>query len=105
MLDLLNFDQVLEGTQIVFTGEGCADDQSMQGKVLSGVSRRAKKAGVPVVVVAGACKKEADQLYRQGVCGVFSTCRTAEDFSVQRQRAEENLASTMEAILQLYRAV
>lgn len=105
VLDLLKFDQALEGAQLIFTGEGCVDDQSLQGKVLSGVGRRAKKAGIPVAVVAGACKKEADQLYSHGVCGIFSTCRRAADFSVQRQEAKANLASTMEAILRLYAAV
>ena len=53
VLDTLRFDAMLEGTDLVITGEGKADFQTMRGKVASGVLRRAQAAGVPVDLLAG----------------------------------------------------
>ena len=54
VLDTVGFDACLRDTDIVFTGEGKFDSQSLQGKAISGISSRAKAAGVPIIVVAGA---------------------------------------------------
>lgn len=53
VLDMLDFDKRLEGVDYVVTGEGCFDTQSLHGKVVSGVARRCKKAGVPLIAVVG----------------------------------------------------
>lgn len=53
ILDMLDFDRRLEGVDYVVTGEGCFDTQSLHGKVVSGVARRCKAAGVPLVAVVG----------------------------------------------------
>lgn len=102
VLEFIGFDEALDDAQLIFTGEGRVDSQSLQGKVISGVTEQANKKGVPVIVVAGACEEDAAELYQHGVYGVFSSCRKAEDFSVQKKWAKENLASTMEAILRMY---
>lgn len=43
----------LDGVDLVITGEGSLDWQSMQGKVISGVARRAQQRGIPVIALAG----------------------------------------------------
>ncbi len=43
MLDLIGFDRLLEGADLVFTGEGRIDGQTLHGKVISGVASRAGK--------------------------------------------------------------
>lgn len=48
-------DELLVGVDLVITGEGCIDDQTPHGKVVSGVARRAQHAGAKVVAVAGRC--------------------------------------------------
>lgn len=53
ILDLSDFDSLLEDADVVLTGEGCFDAQSLHGKVIAGVARRAKAHGVPVVAVVG----------------------------------------------------
>ena len=40
VLDMVDFDRHLEGADLVITGEGRIDSQSVQGKVISGVARR-----------------------------------------------------------------
>jgi glycerate kinase len=51
--DEVDFDDALEGADLVVTGEGFLDEQSFEGKVVGGVAERAAAAGVPVLVVAG----------------------------------------------------
>ena len=53
LLDLVGFDEALAGADLVVTGEGSFDAQSLSGKAAVGVARRALAAGVPVIVLAG----------------------------------------------------
>lgn len=53
LLDLVDFDAVVDGADLVVTGEGSVDAQSLSGKAPVGVARRARKAKVPVLLVAG----------------------------------------------------
>jgi glycerate kinase len=53
LLDLVRFDDALAGADLVVTGEGSVDHQTLAGKAPVGVARRAFAAGVPVLVLAG----------------------------------------------------
>jgi len=50
LLDAVGFDAICQGVDLVITGEGKIDAQTAHGKVVSGVARRAKAAGVPKVI-------------------------------------------------------
>ena len=52
-LDLTGFDTALDKTDLVITGEGSIDEQTLQGKGPFGVAYRAKLKGVPVIGLAG----------------------------------------------------
>ena len=103
VLDTVRFDELLNGADVVFTGEGKLDSQSLRGKVVIGVSRRAKQAGVPVVVVAGGVDEGTDQAYDLGVSAAFSINRLPQDFSVSRHHSRENMTFAMENILRLWK--
>lgn len=51
--DELGLDELLEGADLVVTGEGFIDEQSFEGKVVGGVLELAEAVGVPVLAVAG----------------------------------------------------
>src|SRR5207249_926195 len=53
VLDAVGFDKRLVGADLVITGEGRIDGQSVYGKLTHGVTVAAKRRGVPVVAVAG----------------------------------------------------
>ena len=53
VLETLDFDTALAGADLVITGEGSFDSQSLGGKVISGVMQKAFRRGVPVAVVCG----------------------------------------------------
>src|SRR5260370_710613 len=51
--DVTGLDEALEGADLVITGEGSVDDQSLRGKVVAGVAAAARDLGVPCIVLAG----------------------------------------------------
>ena len=98
VLDTVGFDSLLAGTDVVFTGEGKIDSQSLGGKVVIGVARRAKRQGVPVIAVVGDIGDPIDGAYDQGVSAIFSINQVAVPYAQARLRAKEDLAKTMENI-------
>ncbi len=101
MLDTVHFDRLLEHADLVFTGEGKIDSQSLRGKVISGVAKRAKRAGVPVVAVVGDAGSQIDEIYSMGVTAVFSINRIAAGMEEMKKRNREDMRSTMDDILRL----
>ena len=73
VLDLVGFDDALAGADLVVTGEGSLDHQSLAGKAPVGVARRARAAGVPVVVLAGRVDLDAADRARLGDLGIVGT--------------------------------
>ncbi len=73
VLDAVGFSEKIKDADLVITGEGSVDGQSVRGKVPVGVARRAKAAGVPVLVVAGNLGKGAESVYSYGVYALMST--------------------------------
>ncbi len=67
VLDLVGLDDLLAGADLVITGEGSLDAQTLAGKAVSGVARRAHTAGLPVVAVCGRCALSPDDLATLGV--------------------------------------
>lgn len=101
VLDVTGFDTHLSGADFVFSGEGRLDAQSLRGKVVSGVARRCKRAGVPLIAVVGDIGAGAEELYAQGLTAAFSTNRIAADLSVLRPRCRQDLRAAMGDILRL----
>jgi len=100
VLDAVGVDEALRDADLVFTGEGCLDSQSLAGKVVVGVARRARTHSVPVIAVVGDLRDDCDRdlLYAQGVTAVFSINNLAIPFSEARGRAPLDLGLTMDNI-------
>ena len=65
MLDVLDFGKRITGADLIFTGEGRADRQTVMGKVPSGILEEARKQNIPVIVLAGSIE-DAAQMNRAG---------------------------------------
>ncbi|HUU85747.1 MAG TPA: glycerate kinase [Phycisphaerae bacterium] len=61
ILDLVGLIDRLPGADLVVTGEGRLDAQSMMGKVVSGVAARAARLRIPTIAIAGCLGHDADQ--------------------------------------------
>lgn len=105
VLDTINFESMISGGDLIFTGEGRIDRQSLQGKVVIGVARRAKKHQIPVVVLTGGAEQPIDEAYGEGITAIFPINPLPEDFSVSRWKSAENLAFTMENVLRFMKGL
>jgi glycerate kinase len=95
LLDLVAFDEALVGADLVVTGEGSVDAQTLSGKAPMGVARRARAAGLPVLLLAG--RADLDDADRTafgdlGVVGVHALLDIEPDPSVARRDATRLLA-------------
>ena len=104
VLDLAQADELFPGS-VVITGEGRIDGQSVRGKVVSGVARRAKQAGAPVIVIAGDIAPGAERAYDLGVTAMFSTNRRAVPWELARQTAREDLRAAAGDVARLCAAL
>lgn len=94
----------VEGADLVITGEGRIDGQSVHGKTPVGVARIAKRYGVPVVAVAGALGAGYEEVYAHGLDAVWSICAGPMPLSDAMAQAETRLRETGEAIARAWRA-
>ena len=78
VLDTLGFDRRLATADLVVTGEGRLDDQTLTGKAIAEVARRCRAAGVPLHVVAGTNTLDAVQVAHLGLAGVREATTLAE---------------------------
>lgn len=99
VLDIVKFNEKLSGADLVITGEGKIDSQSLRGKAVIGVARRAKRAGVPVVAIVGDIGEGIDPAYGEGVTGIFSINRKALPIQEAKLRAREDLDWTVENLM------
>ncbi len=99
ILDIAEFDMQIKDADFVVTGEGRADEQSAQGKVLAGIARRAAKQNVPVLALVGQAAQGCEKLYAIGISAIFSTSRAAVPFEIARKTCREDLFFLVESLL------
>lgn len=89
VLDLIEFDKLLEGVDMVVTGEGRIDWQSAFGKVPSGIGQRCKNHGIPAIAIVGGMGTGADKIFEFGVESIIPTINGAMDIEEALDRAVE----------------
>ncbi|MBO7663744.1 MAG: glycerate kinase [Clostridia bacterium] len=89
VLDLIHFDDRLDGVDLVVTGEGCTDWQSCFGKVMQGVGMRARSKGIPVAGLSGSLGKDAMNICDWGISSIISSVSSPMPLQEALDRAEE----------------
>ncbi|MFD0967855.1 glycerate kinase [Plantactinospora endophytica] len=89
LLDLLGFPQAVAGADLVVTGEGSLDAQSLRGKAPVGVAGAAARAGVPTVAVAGQVGVGPDELRHAGIRAAYPLTDLEPDPVACQERAAE----------------
>lgn len=105
MLQLRNFEDQLEGTDIVITGGGRIDSQSIQGKVISVISKYTCIRNIPLVAIVGYIDDSAIKAYDLGVTAMFSIDRMALPFSESAKRSAKDYKHTLQDVLRLIRSL
>ncbi|MDL5513266.1 glycerate kinase [Arenibacter sp. M-2] len=72
ILQTIKIEEIIKQADLVFTGEGKIDEQTLHGKTISGVASMAKKHGVPVIVLTGKIGEGIEGIYSVGVSAVYS---------------------------------
>lgn len=98
VLDLVEFENLLEGCDAVFTGEGRLDSQSFSGKVVLGIARRAKPYNIPVIAVVGIMDENMSRIFHEGVTEVYETGRGRDTFAEIKENCLEDLRLALEKI-------
>jgi glycerate kinase len=72
ILDAVDFETIARDADLIITGEGRIDSQTVSGKAPVGVARIAKRLGKPVIGIAGSLAADAAMVYAHGINAVFS---------------------------------
>ena len=99
VLDMVSFDHFAADADFILTGEGKIDSQSLRGKVVAGVAKRAKILNTPVVALVGDVGDDAYDAYGIGVTAIFSTNHKAIPFSEARLRSAEDYSHALEDLM------
>ncbi|MDG2957537.1 glycerate kinase [Exercitatus varius] len=91
---LLDLEGKMQNADLVITGEGRIDYQSVNGKVPVGVAMTAKKFNLPVICIAGSLGKDVQVVYDFGIDAVFSVLTKVCTLPEALSEAEQNLEIT-----------
>lgn len=99
LAELAELEKHIALADLIITAEGRIDGQSIQGKVIAGVAGLAKKYHKPVWALAGSIGEGINELYRQGVSGLFSIQQGPISLSESMSQAAVLLEKTAERIM------
>lgn len=67
IMDLINLEEIVKTADLVITGEGRIDNQSVFGKAPVGIAKIAKKYNIPVIAVVGSSARDLREIYKNGI--------------------------------------
>jgi glycerate kinase len=101
----VGLEQAIAEADLVITGEGRLDSQSVNGKVPVGIARIAKRYNKPVIAIAGSLGADFSLVYAQGIDSVFSVLNHVCTLEEALTQAAENIritARNVAATLQIH---
>ena len=107
VLDETNLESYVKDADIVITGEGRLDGQTVMGKAPIGVAEIAKKYGKKVLAFSGCVTKDASLCNEYGIDAFFPILRsvTTLDEAMEAERASENLSAAVEQVFRLIKCM
>ena len=103
VFEKIKFNENLKDVDLIITGEGKIDFQSLMGKAISGVAKAAKSKNIPVIAISGCVTNDAYKLYDYGITSIFSI--TNKPMSLEEAMDPENtriaIYNTIRAIFKL----
>ncbi|MBT2575776.1 glycerate kinase [Bacillus sp. ISL-51] len=102
VLDTLSFSDQIRGADLVITGEGQIDGQTIFGKTPAGIAKCAAAQGIPVIALAGSLGKGFENVYSEDITAAFSIVPGAVSLEEALALGRFNLESTARNIAALY---
>lgn len=103
VLEATNFKEQLKDAELVITGEGKIDSQTIYGKTPIGVAKLAKESGVPVIAIAGNLSHDFEVVYDYGIDALFSIVPGVTTIEEALSKAAMNIENTATNIARLYK--
>lgn len=94
VMDAVNLAEVVKDADLVITGEGRIDSQTIHGKTPIGVARIAKQYNLPVIGIAGSTAQDCREVHDHGLDAVFSVVLGATDLPTALKEASFNVEMT-----------
>lgn len=104
VLDLVDFDEHLKNVDIVVTGEGATDWQSVFGKVMQGVGVHCKNHHIPAVAIVGSMGTGAEDIFDYGIDSIITTVNGIMPLSDALNHAEELYIGAARRLFRLLKA-
>ncbi|MEO6909214.1 MAG: glycerate kinase, partial [Abditibacteriaceae bacterium] len=102
VLEVVHFEEKLQNADLVLTGEGSLDEQTLHGKTIAGVAAAAAKAGVPVLAFGGRMQLNESQLNQLGVHDAFAISDPSMPLEESVRNAKVLLEDAVEQALREY---
>ena len=99
VLDVTNFDELIRGVDYIVTGEGRLDSQSLRGKVVIGVARRAQREAARVIAVVGSVAGEKTDYLKEGIDAIVVTNYLDLPFDQVKKRAVQDMITSVSRFL------
>ncbi len=97
ILDITDFEEKTRGADLVITGEGKMDEQSLMGKVPFGIAKRSR--GKKTIAIVGLNTADEEKIKAAGIAEVIETNPLHRPFEEIKGRAKEDLAKAAEKII------
>lgn len=94
VMDAVNLSDVVKDADLVITGEGRIDSQTIHGKTPIGVARTAKQYDIPVIAIAGSTAKDCAVVHEHGIDAAYSVVLGATDLPTALKEAAFNVEMT-----------
>ena len=98
ILELVKAESLFAEANLIFTGEGSTDFQTVFGKAPVGIGMIAKKYNVPVICVSGSLGKEYDEIFKYGITAAESIVSSPVSLSYCMENAASLLQDTTKRI-------
>jgi len=95
-------ERILSQADLIYTGEGKIDTQSLHGKLTVAVARLGKQHKIPVIGLGGTIEGPYDTLYQEGFSGIFSIQKGPISLEESKTNASQLLRDASSRITQLY---
>ncbi len=93
--ELTNLESKIQQADLVITGEGKFDEQTLQGKVINGITNMAKEHDVPVLVICGASEMDGAKMGIKKVYSVMDISSSIEEAMRDAKQKVSDLAFQM----------
>ncbi|ANU37403.1 glycerate kinase [Vibrio scophthalmi] len=102
VMDAVNLTDVVADADLVITGEGRIDSQTIHGKTPIGVARAAKKHSVPVIGISGCLTQDCGVVHEHGIDAVFAVVNRSVDLPTAMAEAAENIELTARNVAAMF---